>query len=157
MGSEPQVTLCITWHHITYIVYTLPSSFLSLYISLRKCIYLVSHILLVTNLVPPSMLIVSRKYSLYISLRNMLIASRSPVNNGDHNKDKDYVMEDDKSAKLDSDEEFNLSDIHHERMKGKGNTEQNPPIIQPSVKWLQQVLDQICSIQMSFCHIQFII
>ena len=36
MGSELQVTLSIMWHRITYIVYTLPSSFLSLYISLKN-------------------------------------------------------------------------------------------------------------------------
>ena len=38
---------------------------------------------------------------------------------GDHEKDEDYVM-DDKSDELDSDEEFNLSDVHHELTKGKG-------------------------------------
>ena len=36
-------------------------------------------------------------------------------------------------------------------------TEQNLPNLQPSVKWLQQVLDQLLSVQMLFCHIEFII
>ena len=35
--------------------------------------------------------------------------------------------------------------------------ERNSLIIQPSVKWLQQVLDQLYSVQMSFCHIQFVV
>ncbi len=35
--------------------------------------------------------------------------------------------------------------------------EQNSPILQPSVKWLQQVLDQIFSVQMSFRHMQFVV
>jgi hypothetical protein len=39
---------------------------------------------------------------------------------GDHEKDEDYVMDDDKSDGLDSDEEFYLSDVHHEPTKGKG-------------------------------------
>ena len=35
--------------------------------------------------------------------------------------------------------------------------ERNSPNIQPSLKWLQQVLDQLHSVQMSFRHIQFIV
>ena len=41
---------------------------------------------------------------------------------GDHEKDKDYVM-DNASDKSDSDEEFNIDvqrEVHHEPMKGKG-------------------------------------
>jgi hypothetical protein len=34
---------------------------------------------------------------------------------------------------------------------------QNSPIIQPSIKWLQQVLDQLRSVQMSIRHIEFIV
>jgi hypothetical protein len=33
----------------------------------------------------------------------------------------------------------------------------NTPILQPSVKWLQQVLDQLLSVQMSFRHIEFVV
>ena len=33
----------------------------------------------------------------------------------------------------------------------------NSPTIQPSVKWLQQVLEQLQCVQMPFCHIEFII
>ena len=33
----------------------------------------------------------------------------------------------------------------------------NSPFIQPSVKWLQQVLDQLHSVQMSFHHIEFVV
>jgi hypothetical protein len=35
--------------------------------------------------------------------------------------------------------------------------ERNAPIIQPSLKWLQQVLDQLHSVQMSFRHIEFVV
>ena len=35
--------------------------------------------------------------------------------------------------------------------------ERSSPILQPSVKWLQQVLDQLHSVQMSFRHIQFVV
>ena len=35
--------------------------------------------------------------------------------------------------------------------------QRSSPIIQPSIKWLQQVLDQLLSIQMSFRHIKFIV
>lgn len=33
----------------------------------------------------------------------------------------------------------------------------NPPILQPSLKWLQQVLDQLHSVHMSFRHIEFVV
>ena len=33
----------------------------------------------------------------------------------------------------------------------------NPPTVQPSIKWLQQVLGQLQSVQMSFCHLEFIV
>ena len=33
----------------------------------------------------------------------------------------------------------------------------NSPAIQPSVKWLQQVLDQLYSVEMSFRHIEFVV
>jgi len=35
--------------------------------------------------------------------------------------------------------------------------ERNPPNLQPSVKWIQQVLDQLFSVQMSLRHIEFIV
>ena len=35
--------------------------------------------------------------------------------------------------------------------------EQSPPNIQPSVKWLQQVHEQLNSVQMSFHHVEFIV
>jgi len=35
--------------------------------------------------------------------------------------------------------------------------ERNFHLIQPSIKWLQQVLDQLYSVQMSFRHIQFVV
>jgi len=35
--------------------------------------------------------------------------------------------------------------------------ERNSPIVQPSLKWLQQVLDQLHSVQMSFRHIEFVV
>lgn len=35
--------------------------------------------------------------------------------------------------------------------------DRSSPSIQPSVKWLQQVLDQLQSVQMSFRHIQFVV
>lgn len=33
----------------------------------------------------------------------------------------------------------------------------NPPVLQPSLKWLQQVLDQLHSVHMSFRHISFVV
>lgn len=36
-------------------------------------------------------------------------------------------------------------------------SERTFPLIQPSVKWIQQVLDQLLSVQMSFRHIEFIV
>ena len=32
-----------------------------------------------------------------------------------------------------------------------------PPLIPPMIKWLQQVLNQLCYVHMSFCHAQFIV
>ena len=36
-------------------------------------------------------------------------------------------------------------------------SEQISPLIQPSVKWIEQVLDQLHSVQMSFRHIEFVV
>jgi hypothetical protein len=33
----------------------------------------------------------------------------------------------------------------------------NPPVLEPSLKWLQQVLDQLHSVHMSFRHIEFVV
>ena len=36
-------------------------------------------------------------------------------------------------------------------------SEWQPPNLKLCVKWLQQVLDQLCSVHMSFCHIEFVV
>ena len=46
---------------------------------------------------------------------------------------------------------------HVTQYKASTPTKQNLPNLQPSVKWLQQVLDQLLSVQMLFCHMEFII
>ena len=46
---------------------------------------------------------------------------------------------------------------HVTQYKASTPTEQNLPNLQPSVKWLQQVLDQLLSVQMLFHHMEFIV
>ena len=48
--------------------------------------------------------------------------------------------------------------IHHvTKYQESMPAEQHPPNLLPSVKWLQQVIDQLSLVQMSFCHIEFVI
>ena len=39
----------------------------------------------------------------------------------------------------------------------QSNPQRSPSTLQPAIKWVQQVLEQLCSVQMSFRHIKFVV